>query len=165
MPSLMVIPCCKMLSSNNEHQGQFLFPSKPTIDGAVRFPFSFLLTYFHRFYRHSLDNCMPNLFRVVGCIEKFNRQFDVKLTHHDINYIHNCCSNQFSANYIKVHQCQLRQISRLLGSNNNLKEEFLKVTGNRYVEDVRPPQTNQIRRSKGLLHIFFFLFFFCFFFF
>ena len=136
MPSLMLTSCCKMLSSNSEHQGQFLFPSKPTIDGAIRFPFTFLLTYVHRFYRHSLDNCMPNLFCMAGCIEKFNRQFGVKLTHHDINYIHNFCSNQFSTNYMKVHQGQLRQISRLFGSNKNLKEEFLKVIGNWYAEEI-----------------------------
>ena len=40
-----------------------------------------------RFYRLSPNKCMPNLFYKVGCIEKFNRQFSLKLTHHDINYI------------------------------------------------------------------------------
>ena len=46
---------------------------------------------------------MPKLFRVVMCIEKFNREFSLKLTHHDINYIYNCCSNLSSGYYIKVH--------------------------------------------------------------
>ena len=120
-PTLMVTPCLKMLLSNCEYQGLFLFPSQPTIDGVVRFPFRSLLTYVLKFFRLIPDKFMPNLFRVVWCVEKFNRQFDVKLTYRDINYIHNCCSNLSSGNYIKVHQGQLRQILCLPSSKKNHK--------------------------------------------
>ena len=132
----MVIPCFKMLSPNNRYQGLFLFPSQPAIDGAVWFPFSSLLTYVLRFYRLNPDKFVPNLFCMVGCIEKFNRQFGVKLTHYDINYIHNCCSNPSSGYYIKVHRGQLTQISCLLSSIKNSQEEFLNVTGNWYAEEI-----------------------------
>ena len=71
-PTLMVTPCLMMLSSNSRYLGQFFFSSSLTIDGMVRFPFSSLLTYVHRFYRLSPDKCMPKFFRRVGCIEKFN---------------------------------------------------------------------------------------------
>ena len=82
---------------------------------------------------------MPNLFHVVGCIEKFNRQFSLKLTHHDIKYIYNCCSNLFSGYYYKVHQGQLRQISCLPHTDKNFFCEFLMVTRNWYVEGISYP--------------------------
>ena len=132
----MVTPCLKMLLPNCEYQGLFLFPSQPTIDGVVRFPFRSLLTYVLKFFRLIPDKFMPNLFCVVWCVEKFNRQFDIKLTHRDINYIHNCCSNLSSGNYIKVHQGQLRQISCLPSSKKKSQEEFLKVTGNWYAVEI-----------------------------
>ena len=79
---------------------------------------------------------MPNLFYVVGCIEKFNQQFSVKLTHLDINYIRNCCSNLSSGNCIKVLQGQLRRISCLPSTNRNSREEFIKVIGSWYAVEI-----------------------------
>ena len=71
-----------------------------------------------------------------GCIENFNRQSGVKLTYHDISYIHNCHSNPSSSYYKKVDRGQLRQISCLPGSNKDSIEEFQKVTENWYVEEI-----------------------------
>ena len=45
---------------------------------------------------------MPNLFYMVGCVEKFYLQFGIKLTHYDINYICSCCSNLSSGYYNKI---------------------------------------------------------------
>ena len=60
------------------------------------FAFSSLLIHVLRFYRLKPNKCMLNLFRMVGCIEKFNRQFGLKLTHHDINYIYIYCKVEFN---------------------------------------------------------------------
>ena len=79
---------------------------------------------------------MPNLFCVVRCIEKFNTQLSLKLTHDDINYIYSCYSNLFSGYYIKIHRSRLRQISCLSDSNKNSKKEFLKVIGNWHTEEI-----------------------------
>ena len=52
------------------------------------FAFSSLLIHVLRFYKLRPDKCMLKLFCMVGCIENFNRQFGLKLTHHDINNIY-----------------------------------------------------------------------------
>ena len=85
---------------------------------------------------------MPNLFRVVGWIEKFKRQFGLKLTHHDIKYIYNCCNNLSLGYYINVHQGQLRQISCLPHTNKNSQKEFLEVTRNWYAEEISYPASS-----------------------
>ena len=62
------------------------------------FAFSSLLIHVLRFYKLRPDKCMLKLFCMVGCIENFNRQFGLKLTHHDINniYIYIYCKIEFN---------------------------------------------------------------------
>ena len=162
-PTLMVTLCLNMLLSNSGYQGLFLFPAQPIIYGEVRFPFSSLLTYVLTFYSISPNKFISNLFHVVGCIEKFYRQFGVKHTHHDINYIHNCCSNLSSGDYIKVYQGQLRQILCLPGSNKNSKEEFLMVTENQYTIGMSYPTFSNnpnLQIQGAVAYPFFFNYFF-----
>ena len=68
--------------------------------------------------------------------EKFNRPFGLKLTHHDINYICNCCNTVSSSYYIKVHRGWLRQIFCLPDSNKNSQKEFLKGTRSWHIEEI-----------------------------
>ena len=112
------------------------------VEGGFRFPFNTLLIHVRRFYWLNSNKCMPNLFCMVGCKEKFNKSFGLKLTLHDINYICNCCHIVSSGYYIKVHRGQLRQISRLPYSNKNSKEEFLKVIGNWHTKEISCPASS-----------------------
>ena len=112
------------------------------VEGGFRFSFNTVLIHVLMFYLLNLDKCMPNLFCMVGYKEKFNRSFSLKLTFHDINYIYNCCHTIPSGHYIKVHRGRLRQISHLLYSNKNPKEEFLKVIGNWHTEEISCPASS-----------------------
>ena len=133
MPTPMATPCLKCYSQTTGTKALF---DSLIVEGGFRFPFNTLLIHVCRFYWLNSDKCMPNLFCKVGCKEKFNRSFGLKLTPHDKNYICNCCHTVSSGYNIKVHRGRLRQISYLPNSNKNTKEEFLKVIGNWHIEEI-----------------------------
>ena len=64
------------------------FPLMSILEGGVRFLVDPLLLRTLSFYRLSPDQCLPNLYRVVNCVERFNQLYGLSLTHHDINFLY-----------------------------------------------------------------------------
>lgn len=66
----------------------FFFPLMSILEGGVRFPVdpSFLRTL--SFYGLSPGQCLPNFYRVVNCVGRLNRVYDLNLTHHGINFLY-----------------------------------------------------------------------------
>ena len=84
---------------------------------------------FLRFFRLSLTQCAPNMFRVLGNIEALNERMNINLTHHDVNWIYNLNNMKGQGYYLKSRYPEIRLIECLPISNKGLKEDFLIFSG------------------------------------
>lgn len=50
------------------------------VEGEVRIPMSDLLTNFLRHFKIFLDQCTPNVFRIVSYVDTLNKKLGLKLT-------------------------------------------------------------------------------------
>ena len=92
-------------------------------------PMGTLTRKFLRFFRLSLTQCAPNMFRVLGNIEALNERMNINLTHHDVNWIYNLNNMKGQGYYLKSRYPEIRLIECLPISNKGLKEDFLIFSG------------------------------------
>ena len=59
------------------------------IKGRMTIPMGALTRNFLKFFRLSLTQCAPNMFRVLGSIKVLNDRMNLNLTHPDVNWIYN----------------------------------------------------------------------------
>lgn len=64
------------------------FPLMSILKGGIRFLVDHLLLRTLSFYGLSLDQCLPNFYRVVNCVGRLNRLYGLSLTHQDINFMY-----------------------------------------------------------------------------
>ena len=64
------------------------FPLMSILEGGVRFPVDPLLLRTFSFYGLSLDQCLPNFYKVVNYVGCLNQLYGLSLTHHDINFLY-----------------------------------------------------------------------------
>lgn len=67
-------------------EGRVVIPLVPIVEGGVRIPVSDLLTNFLHHFKVCLDQCTPNVFRIVSSVDTLNKRLGLKLIEHDINY-------------------------------------------------------------------------------
>lgn len=103
IPQVLHIEYCPEGDIEDERLPRVLFiPLMVVLEGGLRFPLDSLLLGTFRFYGLSLDQCLPNFYRVVSCVGQLNRLFNPKLTHHDINFLYNCYGSLTNSYYLKV---------------------------------------------------------------
>ena len=105
-------------------------PLMAILKGRVRFLLNPLLLGTLKFYGFSPNQYLPNFYKMVGCVSQLNRLYNLRLTHHDINFLYSCCGSLKNGNYLKVQDTRIRLISCLLGFNKNSQGEFIKVSRN-----------------------------------
>ena len=115
------------------------FPLMLILDGEVRFPVDPLLLNTLRFYSLCPDQLPPNFYRVVSYVNRLNQIYDLHLNHHDINFMYSLCGNKKTNYYLKVRDFQVRLISCLPDSNRNSTEEFVRVSGNWFANELPCP--------------------------
>ena len=95
---------------------------------------AFALTNFHRisisFHGLCPDQFPPNFYRVVSYVSRLNSLYELRLNHHDINFMYIICGGLRMGYYLNVQDTVFRLISCLLDSNRNLAREWIKVSGN-----------------------------------
>ena len=77
-------------------------PLMAVLEGRVRFLLNPLLLETLRFYEFSPNQCLPNFYRMVNCVNRLNRLYNLRLTHHNINFLYSCCGSFKNDNYLKV---------------------------------------------------------------
>lgn len=82
------------------------------------------------FYGLSPNQFPPNFYRVVSYVSPLNNLYDLRLNHHDINFMYNICSGTRLGYYLKVRDTIVRLISCLPNSNRNSAGEYVKVSVN-----------------------------------
>ena len=76
------------------------------------------------FYRLTLTQCSPNVFRILGSVDKLNLKMGVNLTHHDVNWVYNCQNSKETRYYFKTRVASVRLISYLPDTNKGMDEDF-----------------------------------------
>ena len=105
------------------------FPLMSLLEGKVRFPVDPFLLRTLSFYGLSLDQCLPNFYRVVNYVGHLNWLYDLNLTHHDINFLYTIRGSLKNVYYLQTRNTMVRLISCLPDSNRNSTREFLRVSG------------------------------------
>ena len=106
------------------------------LEGGVRIPIDPLIIGTFRFYGLCPDQLPPNFYQVVSCVNRLNQQFGLQLNHHDINFMYSLCGNIKSDYYLKTRDMRVRLISCLLDSNRNSLGEFVRVSGNWFIDEL-----------------------------
>ena len=70
-------------------EGEILIPMIAFIEGGMRIPIGRVTKDYLIVHRLCLTQCAPNMFRILGSIDAFNKKMGVNLTHHDINWVYN----------------------------------------------------------------------------
>ena len=109
--------------------GEMVIPMIAFIEGGMTIPIGTITRNFLRFFRLSLTQCAPNMFRVLESIEVLNERMNLNLTHHDVNWIYNLHNMKGQGYYLKSRHPEIRLIQCLPISNKSLKEDFLIFLG------------------------------------
>ena len=104
--------------------GEVVIPMIAFIEGGMTIPMDTLTRNFLRFFRLSLTQCAPNMFKVLGSIETLNEKMKLNLTHHDVNWIYNLHNLKGQEYYLKSRYLAIRLIQCLPISNKGLKDDF-----------------------------------------
>ncbi|KAL0015587.1 hypothetical protein SO802_002656 [Lithocarpus litseifolius] len=72
---------------------------------------------------------MPNLFRVLGSIDTFNKMMGLRLTWHDVVHMYDCHSLADAGYYFKSRSNVVRLVSCLPKSDKGMKDDYLIVSG------------------------------------
>ena len=90
--------------------GEVVIPMIAFIEGVMTIPMGTLTRNFLRFFRLSLTQCAPNMFRVLGSIEVLNERMNLNLTYHDVNWIYNLHHLKGQGYYLKSRHPEVRLI-------------------------------------------------------
>ena len=109
--------------------GEVVIPIIAFIEGGMTIPMGSLTRSYLRFFRLSPTQCASNMFRVLGSIEVLNAQFNLGITHHDVNWVYNLHHLKDQGYYLKSKFPEVRLIQCLPTSNKGLKDDFLIFSG------------------------------------
>ena len=99
------------------------------IEGEMTIPMGSITRSYLSYFRLSPTQCASNMFRVLGSIDALNEMMDLKLTHHDVNWMYNLHHLTGQGYYLRSRYPEVRLIQCLATSNKNLKEDFLIFSG------------------------------------
>ena len=58
------------------------------IEGGMRIPIRPVMRNYLRFVRLTHTQCVPNVFRILGCVDALNEKMGLQLTHYDVNWVY-----------------------------------------------------------------------------
>ena len=99
------------------------------IEGGMQIPIGRVIRDFLIAHIFCPTQYSPNLFRILGSVDAFNRKMGVNLTHHDVNWVYNCQYLKDIGYYLKTRVPSIGLISCLPESNKGLDQDFLIVLG------------------------------------
>ena len=115
--------------TDTRQTGEVVIPMIAFIEGGMTIPMGKITRSYLRFFRLSPTQCALNMFRVLGSVDVLNERMDLKLTHHDVNWVYNLHHLKGQGYYLKLRYPEVRLIQCLPTSNKNLKEDFLIFSG------------------------------------
>ena len=80
-------------------------------------------------HRLCLHQCIPNMFRILGCVDALNEHLRLGLTWHDVVHLYKCHSQADEGFYLKSRSSIVRLILCLLKYNKGMKDNYLIASG------------------------------------
>ena len=99
------------------------------IEGGMRIPMGRVTRDYLIAHRLAPTQCAPNMFRILGSVNAFNKKMGVNLNHHDVNWLYNCHKLTGQSYYLKTREPAVRLILCLLESNKGMNKDYLIVSG------------------------------------
>ena len=129
--------------------GEVVIPMIAFIEGGIIIPMGTITRNYLRFFRLSLTQCAPNMFRVLESIKALNERMNINMTHHDVNWVYNLHHLKGQGYYLMSRHPEVRLIQCLPTSNKNLKEDFLIFSGEWH--DGLPCPTEEGEPGRGIV--------------
>ena len=82
-------------------EGEVVIPMITFIEGGMRIPMGRVMRDYLRFYCLAPTQCVPNVFRILGCVDALNEKMGLGLTHHDVNKVYNLHHLKGKVYYLK----------------------------------------------------------------
>ena len=108
--------------------GEIVIPMITFIEGGMKIPIGRVMRDYLRFYCLAPTQCIPNVFRILGCVDTLNKKMGLRLTQHDVNWAYNLHHLKEKGYYLKTRQPEIRLIQCLLKSSKGLNKDFLIVS-------------------------------------
>ena len=105
--------------------GEVVIPMIAFIKGGVRIPMEPVMRNYLRFVRLTPNQCVLNVFRILGNVNTLNEKMGLQLTHHDVNWVYSFHHLKGKGYYLKIRQPEVRLIQCLLESSKGLNKDFL----------------------------------------
>ena len=135
-----------------------MIPMVAFIEGGMRIPMGPVMRDYLRIVRLVPTQCVPNVFRILRCVDTLNKKMGLRLTHHDVNWVYNLHHLKGKGYYLKTRQPEIRLIQCLPESNKRLNKDFLIMFGEWHdgipcpMEEGQPGGALEI--GVGLVHYF-----------
>ena len=120
------------------------------MEGGMRIPMGLVMRNYLRFVRLTPTQCVPNIFRILGCVDALNEKMGLQLTLHDMNWVYGLHHLKGKGYYLKTKQPKFRLIQCLPKSSKGLNKDFFIVFGEWH--DGLPCPTEE-RQLGGVLEI------------
>ena len=91
-------------------EGEVVIPMITFIEGGVRIPMGPVMRDYLRFVRLAPTQCVPNVFRILRCVDTLNEKMGLRLTHHNVNWVYNLHHLKRKGYYLKTRQLKIRLI-------------------------------------------------------
>ena len=112
----------------NKEMSEVDIPMIAFIEEGMTLPICRITKDYLLIHRLCLNQCAPNLFRVLGSVDALNNLMGLRLTWHDVVHVYECHSLASVGYYLKSHSNVVRLISCLPESNKGLKDDYLVVS-------------------------------------
>ena len=83
-------------------ESEVVIPMIAFIEGGMRILMGRVMKDYLRFYRLTPTQCVPNVFRILGCVDALNEKMGLGLTHHDVNWVYNLHHLKGKGYYLKT---------------------------------------------------------------
>ena len=73
----------------DKQEGKVVILMIAFIEGGMKIPMGRIIKDYLRDHRLALTQCAPNKFRILEGVDALNEKMDLRLTHHDVNWVYN----------------------------------------------------------------------------
>ena len=111
IPSRVFIRHCKEGEWHEKRQeGEMVIPMIAFIEGGMRISMGTVTKDCLRAHRLAPTQCALNIFKILGSVDTLNKQMDLRLIHHDVNWIYNLHHLKGQGYYLKSRYPEVRLI-------------------------------------------------------
>ena len=108
---------------------EVIIPIIAFIEGGMILPMGRITRNYLIAHRLCPHQCVPNMFRILGCVDALNVHLQLGLTWHDVVHMYEYHSQADGGFYLKSRSAVVRLISCLPKSNKGMKDDYLIASG------------------------------------